>query len=161
METGEDKANTIGYCLEVKGVIEETLRKMGVIFDEIEVFKGLSSSGPKFIIKSSESSLLIGYHGDTLRSLNHLIRKIVFKNSGLAKFTVDINNYREEVLKRIRNQALSVAQKVKESKSVVEMEPMPAYERMIIHSLFSQDPEIATESVGEKDSRRVVIKPRS
>jgi len=154
----EEKANTISYCLEVKGIIEDTLRKMGVFFDEIEVFKGLSSSGPKFIIKSAESSLLIGHHGDNLRALNHLVRKIVYKKSGLAKFTVDINNYREEVVKRVRNQAISSAQKVKETKSPIEMEPMPAYERMVIHSLFSQDPEISTESIGEKDQRRVVIK---
>ena len=154
----EDKTHSIQYCLEIKKTIETFLEKMDVLFEEVEVFKGLSESGPKFIIKSAESSLLIGHHGDNLRALNHLVRKIVYKKSGLAKFTVDINNYREEVVKRVRNQAISSAQKVKETKSPIEMEPMPAYERMVIHSLFSQDPEISTESIGEKDQRRVVIK---
>jgi len=158
MDNDEDKINTINYCLEVKKTVENFLKKLGVAFEEIEVFKGLSSSGPKFIIKSQESGLLIGHRGDSLRALNHLIKRIVFKNSGVAKFTIDINNYQEENIKRIRNQAMIAAEKAKDLKSEVELEPMSSYERMIVHSLLSTDPKISTESIGERDQRRVVIK---
>jgi spoIIIJ-associated protein len=160
-EQQPDKANTITYCLEVKQAIEDILNRMDVIFEEIEVFKGLSSSGPRFIIKSRESGLLIGPKGEHLRALNHIIRKVVYKKSDLARFTIDINNYREESLKKIRNQALALAEKAKILNQSLEMEPMSSYERMIIHSLFSQDPSITTESIGEKDKRRVVIKIKS
>jgi predicted RNA-binding protein Jag len=158
MEEESEKANTITYCLEVKQAIETLLSKMNVLFEEIEVFKGLSSSGPRFIIRSPESGLLIGPKGEHLRAFNHILRKIIYKKNGLARFTVDINNYREENLKKIRNQALALAEKVKNLNQNLEMEPMSSYERMVIHSLFSQDPEITTESIGEKDERRVVIK---
>jgi spoIIIJ-associated protein len=158
MEEENDKANTIAYCLEVKQTIEELLSKMNVFFEEIEVFKGLSSSGPRFIIRSVESGLLIGPRGEHLKALNHLLRRIVQKRSDLARFTIDINNYREENIKKIINQALALARKVKSLQQSFEMEPMSSYERMMVHSLFSQDPEITTESIGEKDERRVVIK---
>ncbi len=158
MEEESDRANTITYCLEVKKTIETLLVKMNIFFDEVEVFKGLSSSGPRFIIRSAESGLIIGPRGEHLRALNHILKRIVHKQSDLARFTVDINNYQEENIKRIRNQALALAREVRSLRQSIEMEPMSSYERMVVHTLFSQDPEITTESVGEKDERRVVIK---
>lgn len=157
----ENKTYSIQYCLEIKKTIEDFLGKMDVLFEEVEVFKGLSDQGPKFIIKSRESGLLIGHKGENLRAFNHLVRKMVQKNSEVAKFTIDINNYQEENVKRIRNQAVALAQKVKSTGQSEEMEPMSAYERMLVHSLFAQDNEIGTESVGERGERRVVIKIKS
>ncbi len=157
----EEHINSLAYCMEVRTVIEELLRQMNVAYEEVEVFKGLSEVGPKFIIKSRESGILIGARGENLRAFSHLARRIVFKKKdGLAKFTLDINNYQEEATKKIKNQALSLAEEVRKNKRRIELEPMSSYERMIIHSLFSTDPEIETESIGEKSDRRVVIKPR-
>jgi len=159
-QTTNIDTNSITYCLEVKEVIEDLLRKLNIFFEEIEVFKGLSENGPKFIIKSEESGILIGYRGEHLKALSHIVRRIVVKKSGLAKFTIDINNYQEENIKKIRNIALSLAQKVQETGESLEMEPMSSYERMIVHSLFTPDSQVATESTGEKNQRRVVIKPK-
>ena len=47
---------------------------------------------------------------------------------------------------------------VLESRKSVEMEPMSSYERMIIHTLFTADSGVVTESVGERNERRIVIK---
>ena len=157
----EDKTHSIQYCLEIKKTIETFLEKMDVLFEEVEVFKGLSESGPKFIIKSRESGLLIGHRGENLRALSHLVRKVAQKTNQEAKFTVDINNYQEENLKRIRNQALAAVEKVKNSGRPEELEPMTAYERMIVHSLLGSDEAVETESVGEKSERRIVIKPKA
>jgi spoIIIJ-associated protein len=160
MENDNDKVNTITYCLGVKKTIEDFLGKMDILFEEVEVFKGLSEHGPRFIIKSQESGLLIGHRGEHLRAFNHLVRKIVLKKSEVAKFTIDINNYQEENIKRLRNKALAIAEEVKNTGDSQEMEPMSAYERMVVHSMFGQDPEINTESVGERDQRHVIIKKR-
>lgn len=157
----EDQANTINYCLGVKEVIEELLNRMNVIYEEVEIFKGLSSTGPKFIIKTEDSGILIGHRGENLRALSHLSRRMVFKKNGLAKFTLDINNYQEESIKKIKNQVFNLADEVRRTKKTVELEPMSSYERMTIHSLFSTDPEIETESIGEKDQRRIILKPKT
>ncbi|WKZ26303.1 MAG: R3H domain-containing nucleic acid-binding protein [Candidatus Paceibacterota bacterium] len=161
-KNNEEQGESLAYCLEVKGVIEEMLCRMRVDYDEIEVFKGLSDSGPKFVVKSQESGILIGHHGENLRAFSHLVRRIIFqRKNGVTRFTLDINNYQEESAKKIRNKVIFVADEVKKSKKPVELEPMSAYERMIIHSLFSSDPEIQTESIGEKSERRVVIRPKT
>lgn len=155
------ESDSIAECLEIKKTIEELLNKLSITFDEIEVFKGLSDNGPKFIIKSQDSGLLIGYRGEHLKALSHIVRRITVRNNTFSKFTIDINNYQEESIKKIRNTALTLAQKVVESGQSVELEPMSSYERMVVHSLFSPDSEVITESVGEKDQRRIVIKPRN
>ena len=58
----------------------------------------------------------------------------------------------------LKNEALVLAQRAKAFKSNVEMAPMNAYERMIIHSVFASDKEIKTESEGEGKMRRIVFK---
>lgn len=143
---------------DIKQKIEDTLNKMSVSFDEVEVLKD-DSGNPKFLIKTKESGLLIGYKGEHFLALNHLIKRMVWKNSkDEMKFSIDINNYQEENLKGLKSKALSLAEKVKSSKATLEMEPMSPYERMIIHALFSSDPNITTESVGENKDRRIVLK---
>ena len=154
-----DKENTATYYLEVKGVIETLLKKLNIAFDKVEVSE-FGPSLPKFVIKSLDSSILIGHEGDHLKALNHIVRKIVFKKRGLAKFNIDINNYQEENAKKIRALATLLGKQVLESRKSVEIEPMSSYERMIIHTLFGPDSGVVTESVGERDQRRVVIKLR-
>ncbi len=77
------------------------------------------------------------------------------------RIALNVGDYwkkREEVLKRI---ALSAAQKVKFSGSEYELPAMNSSERRIIHLFFAEDPEITTESRGEKNERRVVLKPKN
>lgn len=161
MDEENNKINTLDYCFQVKNTIENFLKMMNVDFDDIEIFKGLSDNGPRFIIKSRESGILIGHRGENLKAINHITRKIILKNNGIAKFIIDINNYQEDNVKKIKNIALQIAQKVRDSKESIEMEPMSSYERMIVHSLFSLDSDIKTESVGERGQRRIVIKPNN
>jgi spoIIIJ-associated protein len=142
----------------IKSKIEEILNGMSISFDEIEILKD-DSGNPRFLIKTKESGLLIGYKGEHFLALSHIIKRIVWKNSKEEiKFSIDINNYQEENLKSLKGKALTLAEKVKMSKSSLEMDPMPPYERMIIHSLFSSDPNITTESIGENKDRRIVLK---
>jgi spoIIIJ-associated protein len=142
----------------VKKKIEEFLNNMGISFDAVEISKD-DLGNPKFLIKTKESGLLIGYKGEHFLALNHVIKRMIWKNSEEeVKFSLDINNYQEENLKSLKSKALTLSEKVKASKSSLEMEPMSPYERMIIHSLFSSDPNITTESIGESKDRRVVLK---
>src|SRR3989344_6651732 len=152
-----EKENTASYYLEIQGVIETLLSKLNVHFENVEV-ADIESSLPKFVIKSLDSGILIGHEGDHLRAISHIVRKIVFKKRGLSRFSIDINNYQEENIKKIKDLAISLSKAVKESGESAEMPPMSSYERMIVHTLFPSDSDVVTESVGERNERRIVIK---
>lgn len=165
---------------ELKNLIEEILKKLTVQFDTVELVEG--DIHPVFLIKTNDSGVLIGNNGENLRALNYLIRKIVGKKARLLlegvtseapdspqtdtqtgdtrpeQFLIDVNGYHGRQIQELKNQATILAQRAKMFKSNVEMNPMNAYERMIIHSIFTDDAEIKTESEGEGKFRRVVLK---
>jgi len=160
-----------------KKLIEEFLEKLTVQFDIIELIE--DDVHPIFLIKTNDSGVLIGNNGENLRALNYLVRKIVGQKAHLSgvvrgqdekelvqqdqnrqtvQFLIDVNGYHRRKLQELKNQAHILAGRAKMFKSNVEMSPMNAYERMIVHSIFTDDIEIKTESEGEGKFRRVVLK---
>src|SRR3989338_3453468 len=106
---------------------------------------------------------LIGIDGQNLLALNHLVKKIYEKqrekNSWRElNFIVDVNGYQERRIQELKNRAQIMAERARFFKSNIECPPMNPYERMIIHSFFSDVPDIKTESTGFGRDRRVVIK---
>jgi len=150
----------------IKELIENFLVKLcvdfdGVVFMDKDEFQG----GVRFLIKTNESSLLIGSEGVNIQAINHLIKRMVWKkvNSNLdsgerINFFIDINDYQSKNIERIRSQALDTSEKVKLFKRDIEMPLMNSYERMITHSVLVDDPDVFTESVGENGFRRLIIK---
>jgi spoIIIJ-associated protein len=69
-----------------------------------------------------------------------------------------VNGYHRRRIQELKNQAMILGGRAKMFKSNVEMNPMNAYERMIIHTMFAEDPEIVTQSEGVGKTRRVVLK---
>lgn len=146
---------------EIKKLIENTLGLLTVQFETIEVIE--DDIHPIFMIKTDDSGVLIGNNGENLRALNHIIKKIVHSNSKTddnmhIQFIVDVNGYNRRRMKEIKDQTAILAERARLFKSSVEMSPMNAYERMIVHSLLSDDNEIQTQSEGEGRFRRVVLK---
>ena len=113
------------------------------------------------MIDTPDSRFMIGREGETLRSLNHLVRKIVEKETGIeegSNIFVDINGYQKKRFDNLKNIAHMMAERAKYFKSNIEVDPMPANERRIIHMFLENIPDIKTESEGYGPSRRVVIK---
>ena len=144
----------------IKRIITDILDRMAVSYDKIDILESGMGGCPRFVIRSSESGLLIGQRGETLLALNHLIKRIVSKGTEEegTNFFLDINDYQDRLIQEIKNKALILKERAKLFQRDVEMEPGSAYERMIVHSACADDPEINTESSGEGRSRRVVIK---
>lgn len=110
------------------------------------------------IISGNNSSVLIGYRGETLYSLQTIISAIANKNfEEKILVIVDIEGYKEKREETLKNLALKIEQIVKRTKKPVNLEPMPAYERRIIHSTLQDSRFVKTESIGEEPRRRVVI----
>jgi len=112
-------------------------------------------------IETPDSRFMIGRDGETLKSLNHLIRKIIEKELGedsVSNLFIDINGYQKKRFENLKNLAHMMAERAKYFKSNVEIDPMPASERKIIHMFLENDPNIKTESEGFGTKRRVIVK---
>ena len=145
---------------DIKKIVEQMLVIMN-IEAEIEVTDDPDTNLTFFTIQAKEPNLLIGYKGETLSALSHILKKISdTKNEEEEKklsFIVDVNGYQKKRINEIKDKATILVERARYYKSSVEMDPMSPYERMIVHSIFSEDPQIKTGSVGEGRDRRVVI----
>jgi len=112
---------------------------------------------------------LIGQYGDTVQALDLLVKKIAEKKAGGAApetentpreplFLVDVNGYRTQKIKDLQSKALMMADRARSLQYDVELSPMSAYERLIVHTTLQGAPNVKTESQGEGRNRRVVIK---
>ena len=111
-------------------------------------------------VTSPESARLIGERGEHLRALNTVARRLVEQKHGeeAANFLIDVNGYHESQMERVRQNARMLAQRARLFKHDVELAPQSAYERLVVHELFAEDPEIKTESAGEGKFRHIVLK---
>jgi spoIIIJ-associated protein len=117
------------------------------------------------LIETPDSRFVIGRDGETLRSLTHLVRKIIdTKVTGGAteeessKLYIDINGYQKKRFDNLKTTAHMMAERARYFKSNIETDPMPAYERRIIHMFLEDAKNIKTESEGQGQNRRVIIK---
>lgn len=115
------------------------------------------------MIETPDSSFLIGRDGETLRSLNHIVQKIIEKDmiqteEKRPSLFIDINGYQKKRFENLKNIAHMMAERARYFKSNIEIDPMPAYERRIIHMFLEGAKDIKTESEGYGPTRRVVIK---
>lgn len=92
-----------------------------------------------------------------LQSLETLVNLIVQRKTGFS-VVVDLNNYRKERERLIVELAKAAAHKAIMTKEAVELPPMNAYERRLVHVEISANPALQTESAGERKDRRVIIK---
>ena len=118
------------------------------------------TGGPIFEIEGDDSGLLIGRKGETLRSLQFLTRFIVGRQTGeRANISLDVEGYDERRKQSLANLANRVAQRVVKTGRSIELEPMSARERRLVHVALAENAEVYTESSGEGRDRRVVVIP--
>lgn len=124
---------------------------IAVVLDKEEETVNVDLSG-------AEMGLLIGKRGQTLDSLQYLLRLVVNKEiGGYLKVKIDTEDYRKRRKETLESLAKNIAFKVKRSRTSVELEPMNPYERRIIHSALQNDRYVATKSEGEEPYRHVVV----
>ncbi|MEK7567060.1 MAG: R3H domain-containing nucleic acid-binding protein [Patescibacteria group bacterium] len=144
----------------IQTLIQNLLKKMSCSgsVDFIEYPENLF-----FSIRANDGNILIGEDGERLRALNHIVHKIVERESYSTgedfKFFIDVNDYQKQKIEELKDLARLSAQRVRYFKKEVEMRPMNAYERRIIHATLTEYPDISTQSTGTGIERRVVIKP--
>ena len=144
----------------IKTTIEELIEKMGFV-GKVAISDSNEDEGITCDITTDiDSNFLIGQHGINLQALQHLARLIVRKHvPEKIRFTLDINNYRQQKNQSVIEQARRVANEAIAQKRSIFMDPMTTYERRIVHLELSQNTDVITESIGEGESRKIVVKP--
>ncbi len=113
------------------------------------------------MIETPDSRFVIGRDGETLRSLNHIVNRIVEKNLNVeqtGRLFIDVNNYQKKHFDDLKTVAHMMAERARYFKSNIEVDPMPAFDRRIVHMFLEGVPDIKTESEGYGPGRRVIIK---
>jgi spoIIIJ-associated protein len=109
------------------------------------------------------SGMLIGKGGETLRALQHLLLLIVSKETGTyfspGTFSVDINDYQKEREQHLRAVVQHTADEVRRTGREQILLPMSPSERRLVHLAIEGERGVRSESVGERQERRVVIRP--
>ena len=147
-------------------ILEALLEKMGVAASVIpqaqEVAgEGGTSTSVVFDIEGDDLGILIGRRGQTMACLQFILRLIVgHQTKTWLPIVVDVEGYKQSRFEKLQALAYRLAEQVKERGKPFTLEPMPAYERRVIHLTLADHPDITTESVGLGDARKVVIRPK-
>ncbi len=143
---------------QIKQIIEELLKVMD-FEGEVEL-DNRESDFVRLNIVSPEAGFLIGRSGENLRALQQVVRALANKKLGEAvRFIIDVNDYQKSRLELLREMARDLAREAIEQKISKWLAPMNAYERRAIHLELADFSGIKTESEGEGEERRVVIRP--
>ena len=116
--------------------------------------------GPLFEIEGDDSGLLIGRRGETLRSFQFLVRFLVGQSMGQrTNVSLDVEGYDDRRKQSLHNLAERVSQRVVKTGRSIELEPMNARERRLVHMFLADDSGVFTESSGSGSDRKIVIFP--
>ncbi|MCA9933672.1 MAG: protein jag [Ardenticatenaceae bacterium] len=112
-------------------------------------------------IQGQDLRVLIGQRGDTLNALQYILRLMVgHRLQQRPSLVIDVEGYRQRREAALSKLAERMAQKVISQKRPISLEPMPPYERRIIHMTLREHQEVYTHSVGEGKRRKVRILPK-
>jgi spoIIIJ-associated protein len=147
-------------------VLTEVLHLMGIRASvESKLADELAEEGqtPPIVlnITGDDLGILIGRRGETLKALQYLVRLMV--SHRLRQWTnlvVDVESYVARRRHTLESLALRVAERVARTGRTQALEPMPPYERRLVHMVLRNHPKVTTKSVGEGEKRKVTIVPR-
>jgi spoIIIJ-associated protein len=146
-------------AVEVAKEVLETLIKLMKIIGEVSVVQENTDELPVTLnIEGEDLGVLIGRRGQTLASLQYVVRLVVAEKLKVwVPINVDIARYKQRRYESLRNLALRMAEEVKRNRRLRMLEPMPADERRIIHLALTDHPDVTTQSMGEGEMRKVAI----
>jgi spoIIIJ-associated protein len=145
---------------EPKTTLEQLLNLLGfsATVEEHQMEDGLLLD-----VKTDDSGRLIGRQGQTLSDLQYITNRLLFQQDPSApKVMVDVSGYRAQARDALVKKAKEAAEKVRRWGDVVELEPLSAFDRRIIHQALKDDPSIETHSVEVEgtDKKAILLRPK-
>jgi spoIIIJ-associated protein len=141
---------TLEKILELMGftaTVEEHTLEQGILLD----------------VKTEDSGRLIGRQGQTLADLQYITTRLLFQQDDtVPKVMVDVSGYRASARDALVKKARDAAEKVRRWGDVVELEPLGAFDRRIVHQALKDDPDIETHSVAVDgtDKKAILLRPK-
>jgi spoIIIJ-associated protein len=167
-ETASEASQENDIVSFTQNVLETILEKMGVttstVFKTEAIIQEVEQTTPPIVfdIEGEDLGVLIGRRGQTLSCLQYITRLIVAQEmkAPTPAIVIDVGGYQRRRYQTLKALAQRLAEQVATSGSQFILEPMPAYERRIIHLTLTDHPDVTTESTGFGEVRQVVILPK-
>lgn len=139
-----------------KETLLQMLHHLG--FDDAEI-EELDIEGQLMLdVKTDDPGRLIGRQGSTLGDLQYLLNRIIHRgDESTPRIVLDVGGYRRQAREQLIKRAKEGAEKVRRWGDILELEPMNAYDRRIVHQALKDDPDIETHSVEVEGSEKKVI----
>lgn len=139
--------------------VQDLCAHMGVSECQVDLEESEQDLQINLLVPEAESGMLIGYHGETITSLQILVNSVFYKKDlEQKKILFNVNDYRQKREEVLQNMAQKYVQRVIDSGNPQVLPYLPSNERLIIHVFLKDHPEVITESEGEGLSRRLVVK---
>jgi len=141
-----------------KVIVETILNSLGfaATVEEQEIDDGIMLD-----VKTEDSGRLIGRQGQTLADLQYITNRILFQQDPTSpKVMVDVGGYRAQSREALVKKAKEAAEKVRRWGDAVELEPLSAFDRRIIHHALKDDPDIETQSIEVEGTEKKVLRLR-
>jgi spoIIIJ-associated protein len=143
-----------------KATLEKILETLGFTstIEEHKLEEGLLLE-----IKTEDAGRLIGRQGQTLSDLQYITNRLLFQQDATApKVMVDVGGYRTQAREALVKKAKNAADKVRRWGDTVELEPMTAFDRRVVHQALKDDPDVETHSVEVEGSEKkaILLRPR-
>ena len=145
---------------EPKPTLEKMLQLLGF---SVTIEEHHMEEGVLLDVKTDDSGRLIGRQGQTLSDLQYITNRLLFQQDPSApKIMVDVSGYRAQAREALVKKAKEAAEKVRRWGDVVELEPLTAFDRRIIHQALKDDPHIETHSVEVEgtDKKAILLRPK-
>jgi spoIIIJ-associated protein len=142
-ETLEQILNSLGF----PATVEEHKLEEGILLD----------------VKTDDAGRLIGRQGQTLADLQYITNRLLFQqDANSPKVMVDVGGYRAQAREALVKKAKDAAEKVRRWGDTVELEPMSAFDRRVVHQAIKDDPDVETHSVevDGTDKKAILLRPK-
>jgi spoIIIJ-associated protein len=154
---GDEGDEELSPAEALEDLLEEVTAGLGLDADiEIDERDGVLTGR----VEASDAGLFIGRHGQTIDAVQHLAQRIVFpEGPSPVRVVVDANGYRDRRAETLRADADDAAEEAVSLGKPVELAPMPASERRIVHEYLRERGGVETHSEGNEPERRLVVSP--
>ncbi len=143
-----------------KATLEQLLQHLGF---PATIEEHQDEDGLLLDVKAEDSGRLIGRQGQTLSQLQYILNRLLYRQDQTApKVTVDIGGYRAQARDALVKKAKDAAEKVRRWGDIVELEPMNAFDRRVVHHALKDDPGVETHSVEVEGTTKkaILLRPK-
>lgn len=146
------------YGQKIQEVAEKLLSMLG-IQATVEVVSG--EEGAQVLLQTEESGMLIGYHGETLESLQTILSLVASRDLGeFVRVSIEVGDYKKNRVEYLKHLVQQAKEQALSQNTGVSLSNLKSWERREVHMMLADDQEVTTESMGEGRDRVLVVKPR-